>query len=81
MLRLIIVIAALYFLSLQAYAILLGGLYNIIRTAKPHDVLERAVLIIGYILAGTHSIFHLVRGLAFRVGSLYIWPPSWLLKG
>ncbi len=79
MLCFVIVIVIVCFLALQFYAILLGGVFNIARTSKPHQILEQVALIVGYFLAGVHAIFHIIRGVVFRVKQRHIWPPSWLL--
>ncbi len=67
------IMAALCFAGLQFYAILLGGVFNIERLTKSHFVLETVALTIGYVIAACHTLFHVFRGLFFRICEKPLW--------
>ena len=61
--------------ALQFYAILLGGVFNVVRIAKTHFILWTVVLSIGYGLVVGHVLLHIFRGALFRFGDgRTVWP-------
>ena len=74
-------IIVVWFTALQAYAVLLGGVFNIVRLPKAHFYLYTIGLAIGYGMAAYHVVMHIFRGLVFRIYKTPIWPPPWLWKG
>jgi uncharacterized membrane protein len=68
------VLIAICFIALQFYAVLLGGVFNVVRLTQTHFLIETVALSLGYFLAGGHALLHLIRGVVFRITGNPTWP-------